>query len=341
MLAARVYGKEDIRVEEVPKPSIKSSKDVLIKVKAVGICGSDNHIYHGENPFATLPRVMGHEFVGEVVETGEAVSSVAVGDHAVIEPINYPEGGKDYAVRQGMPNVSAQLKVLGVHVDGGMQEYISVPERQVYKIDKNIPWTTAVLAEPYTIAGNSTTRGQVGLGKMLVVQGAGTIGQLILRVAKAKGATVLISDVIDSKLEFAKQNGADRIVNANKEDLVDAVRDWTNGEMANVVIDAVGAPKTFETCFDLVSVAGAIVPLGMSPEPAHIAQKPIMQKQLTIYGSRLQAYQFAPIIKAIENGQIGNDGVVTQEFNIKDVQKAFDLMNQHPEKARKIILTFD
>ncbi|AUJ32746.1 MAG: zinc-binding alcohol dehydrogenase family protein [Liquorilactobacillus nagelii] len=339
MLAARVYGNEDLRLENVEKPRITSPEDVIIKVKMVGICGSDNHIFHGENPFVVLPRVMGHEVVGEVAELGENVKDLLVGDHIVVEQISYC--GKCYACRQGMPNVCSHLEALGVHKDGGMQEYLKITAMQAHKIDKSVPWETAVLAEPYTVAGNSTTRGQVGIGKTLVIQGAGTIGLLTLRMAKAKGANVMVTDIDQDKLNFAKENGADEIVNTKNESLKEKVTKWTNGEMANVVIDAVGLPQTFEQCFELVSVAGAIVPLGMSEKYSHIAQKPIMQKELTIYGSRMQSYQFEPVIKAIENGLLIDGGVVNQKFDIKDVQKAFDLMNNHPEQARKIVLTFD
>lgn len=339
MLAARVYGNEDLRLEEVEKPKITAPQDIIIKVKMVGICGSDNHIYHGENPFVVLPRVMGHEIVGEVSELGEEVRDLSIGDHIVVEQISYC--GKCYACRQGMPNVCSHLEALGVHKDGGMQEYLKITPMQAHKISKNISWETAVLAEPYTVAGNSTSRGQVGIGKTLVIQGAGTIGLLTLRMAKVKGANVMVTDIDQKKLDFAKENGADEIVNTKVEDLKERISEWTNGEMANVVIDAVGLPQTFEQCFELVSVAGAIVPLGMSEKYSHIAQKPIMQKELTIYGSRMQSYQFEPVIKAIENGLLIDGGVVNQKFDIKDVQKAFDLMNNHPEQARKIVLTFD
>lgn len=339
MLAVRVYGKEDMRIVDIPEPTIQSSTDVIVKVKAVGICGSDKGIYNGANPFVELPRVMGHEFVGEVAKIGEQVTEFKVGDHVVIEPISYD--GTCYACRQHMPNACANLKVLGVHQDGGMQEYIKVPVKQLHKINKDVPWTTAVLAEPYTIAGNATTRGEVGLSKTVVIQGAGTIGQLCLRVAKAKGAQVLISDMAQEKLDFAKENGADAIVNIKDKNLIEEVKKWTNGEMANVVIDAVGAPSTFKDCLELAGVAGRIVPMGFSTAPVTITQQPIMQKQLTICGSRHQTFQFEPIIRAIEDGKLGNDGMTNQIFNIKDVQKAMDLMNNDPDKARKIVLTFD
>ncbi|PJM73337.1 alcohol dehydrogenase [Bifidobacterium primatium] len=338
MKAIVVKGPHELSIEEVAKPQIEERDDVLVKIKAVGVCGSDVHILHGENPFVTYPRVMGHEMVGEVEEVGSGVDDLEPGDHIVIEPITY--SGKSYAVRRGMPNVSEDLKVNGVHVDGGEQEYLVIKNIQAHKIRKDIPWTTAVLAEPYTIAGNSTTRGDVRAGDRVLVQGAGPIGIAILRVAKAKGATVMVSDIVDEKLEFAKANGADVVVNTKTQDLKEAVTEWTHGEMANIVLDAACLPQTFQACFDLVSVAGTIVVLGMSPEPVPIPQKPIMAKQLTVVGTRLQAFQFDPIIRMMEAGTLGDDGMVTHVFDFNDAEKAFKLLDEHPEEVKKLVLTF-
>lgn len=339
MKAAIVYGVNDLRLEEIEKPKIEKDNQVLLKVKAVGICGSDVHILEGENPFATFPRVMGHEIVGEIEAVGKNVSTIQVGEHVVVEPITYC--GKCYACRKGMPNVCEQLKVSGVHVDGGMREYMVIDEKQVHPIRKDIPWTTAVLAEPYTIAGNVTTRTDIKAGERVVIQGAGPIGITILRMAKVKGATVLVTDMVDEKLEFAKANGADVVVNPAKENLTDAVKNWTNGEMANVVIDAACTPKTFEICFDLVSVAGTIGVLGMNEKPSAIPQINFMKKQLTVVGSRLQAYQFVPVIRLLEAGSLTDDGLVTHKFKFEDIKSAFQLIHEHPEQVKKAVLLFD
>ncbi|NEG96323.1 alcohol dehydrogenase catalytic domain-containing protein [Bifidobacterium sp. SMB2] len=339
MKAAVVYGPNDLRIEERPMPEIKAADEVLVKIRAVGVCGSDIHMLAGENPFAKFPRVMGHEMVGEVVEFGDAVKDLEPGDHIVIEPITY--SGKSYAVRRGMPNVSEDLKVNGVHVDGGQQEYLVIKNIQAHKIRKDIPWTTAVLAEPYTIAGQSSTRGQVGAADRVFIHGAGPIGIALTRICKVKGATVMVSDVVDDKLEFAKASGADVVVNPAKEDLVEAVYEWTGGEMANIVIDAACLPQTFQKSFDLVSVAGTIVVLGMDGTPVPIAQKPFMAKQLTVVGSRLQAFQFDPIIRLLEEGVIGDDGLVTHVIPFEKVQEGIDLMHEHPEQVKKLVLTFE
>lgn len=338
MRAARVYGAHDLRLEEVEDPRVSAPDDVLVKVRAVGICGSDVHILRGENPFVVYPRVMGHEMVGEVLEAGPA-ATVRPGDHVVVEPITY--GGKSYACRRGMPNVSEDLKVSGVHVDGGMRELMVVKDIQAHVIDPAVPWTTAVLAEPYTIGGNSCARANVQPGDRVLVQGAGPIGITILRMARERGALVMATDIVDERLAFAKASGADAVVNTRTQDLAEAVRAWTQGEMANVVIDAVCLPSTFCASFDLVSVAGTIVVLGMSDEPAPIPQKPFMQKQLTVVGTRLQAFQFEPVIRLIEAGRIGDDGLVTQTFPFERIRDAFRLIDEHPEQARKVVLTFE
>ncbi|MEY8764721.1 MULTISPECIES: zinc-binding alcohol dehydrogenase family protein [Clostridium] len=338
MKIARVYGKDDLRLEEEETPKIVNANDALIKTKRVGICGSDVHLYHGENPLAVLPRVMGHEVVGEVVEIGSSVKSLKKGDHIVVEPIKYC--GKCYACRHGMPNVCKDLSVFGVHEDGGMREYFTVPEKQCYVLDKKLDWDTAVLAEPYTIGANSTFRGNVGIGDKLLIQGAGPIGICILKLAKIKGAEVMISDIVSEKLEFAKQNGADRVVNVLNENIKRAIKDWTDGEGVNKVIDAVCTTKTFELGFDVTSPAGTIVVLGFSEDDAQIKQLPITKKQLTVVGSRLQAYQFANVIRLMENGNLKSDGLITHKFKFEEVQKAFDFIDKYPEEVKKMVLTF-
>ncbi|AWI05964.1 zinc-binding alcohol dehydrogenase family protein [Clostridium drakei] len=339
MKTARVYGKDDLRLEEEEIPKITKLDDVLIKTKRVGICGSDVHLYHGENPLAVLPRVMGHEVVGEVVEIGDDVKNLNVGDHVVIEPINYC--GKCYACRHGMPNVCKDLSVFGVHEDGGMREYFTVPEKQCHVMNKNLDWDTAVLAEPYTIGANSTARGDVGVGDTVLIQGAGPIGICILKLAKIKGATVMMTDVVEDKLKFAKENGADRVVNVAKEDIKEAVKDWTNGEGVNKVIDAVGSPKTFELGFDLASPAGTIVALGFSEKASQIPQMPITKNQLTVVGTRLQAYQFDNVIRLMESGMLKSDGLITHKFKFDQVQEALDFIDKDSEKVKKMILTFE
>jgi len=339
MKAVQVRKARDLSVQEVEEPRIVNSTDVLVKVKRVGICGSDLHIYHGTNPLATLPRVVGHEVAGEVVEIGSDVTNLQIGDHVVVEPIRYC--GKCYACRKGQPNVCQSLSVFGVHEDGGMREWFVLPEKQLHKVDSDIPWEEIVLAEPYTIGAQAVYRGQVEEGDTVLIQGAGPIGICILKMAKLLGASVMMTDLSDERLSYAKENGADVIVNAGQEDVLQAVQEWTNGEGANKVIDAVCLPSTFALSIEAVSVAGNVVVLGFDEKPAAISQLPITKKQVTINGSRLQTYQFPKVVKLLNEGKLRHDGLVTHTFPLEHVQEAFDFVEKHPDQVRKAVITFD
>ncbi|GMO41993.1 MAG: zinc-binding alcohol dehydrogenase family protein [Treponemataceae bacterium] len=338
MKVAKVYGVRDLRVDEVEKPQITRPGDVLIRSKYAGICGSDTHLYHGKNPLAILPRIMGHEIVGVVEDFGKEVKGLSAGDHIVIDPISFC--GKCYACRHNMPNVCETLLVFGVQQDGGMREYFTIQEKQVLKIDKNLPWEEAVLIEPFTIGANATLRGNVGIGDTVLVEGAGPIGISALKLAKIKGAQVMVSDIVDEKLEFAKKQGADITVNTAKTNLEAAVKEWTRGEGVNKVIDAACTAPTLEAAFRVVSVAGTIVVLSFSEEAANITPLPITRKQLTVVGSRLQTYQFANVIRLMESGALRGNGLVTHKFPFADIQKAFDFIDAHPGEVKKALLEF-
>ncbi|MFB5285018.1 zinc-binding alcohol dehydrogenase family protein [Peribacillus sp. Hz7] len=339
MKAVQVRKAHELVIQEVEQPKISNSTDVLVKVKRVGICGSDMHIYHGTNPLATLPRVVGHEVAGEVVEIGQDVTGVQVGDHVVVEPISYC--GECYACRKGRQNVCEKLSVFGVHEDGGMREWFVLPEKQLHVVDPTLAWEEIVLAEPYTIGAQAIWRGEVEQGDTVLIQGAGPIGICILKMAKLQGASVMITDLSEERLAFAKENGADVTVHAGNEDVRQHVQEWTNGEGANVVIDAVCLPMTFELSFDVVSVAGRIVVLGFDERTSAIAQLPITKKEVTVVGSRLQTNQFSKVVKLLNEGQLRHNGLVTHTFSLDDVQEAFNFVEKHPEQVRKAIIVFN
>ncbi|MFH0069096.1 zinc-binding alcohol dehydrogenase family protein [Peribacillus sp. NPDC056705] len=339
MKAVQVRKAHELIIQEVEKPRISNSSDVLVKVKRVGICGSDMHIYHGTNPLATLPRVVGHEVAGEVVEIGQGVAGIKVGDHVVIEPISYC--GECYACRKGRQNVCEKLSVFGVHEDGGMREWFVLPEKQLHVVDPALAWEEIVLAEPYTIGAQAVWRGEVEEGETVLIQGAGPIGICILKMAKLQGASVMITDLSDERLEFAKESGADITVHAGKEDVQKRVEEWTNGEGANVVIDAVCLPMTFELSFDVVSTAGRIVVLGFDERPSSVSQLPITKKEVSVKGSRLQTDQFPKVVKLLNEGKLRHEGLVTHTFSLDDIQEAFNFVENHPEQVRKAIIVFN
>lgn len=327
-----------LRVIEREKPVLKNPDDVLIAVKRVGICGSDMHIFHGKNPFATYPRVWGHEFVGQVVETGSA-AGVQVGDHVVAEPITYC--GTCYACKQGRGNVCTQLKVSGVHVDGGCQEYIVLPSKQVHKIADDLPWDTACLIEPFTIGAQSCLRAGIQPGDVVLIYGAGTIGLTILQCAKLAGGTVIITDLVDDKLAFASSVGADYTINAGKEDVNDRVMEITGGMGSNVTIDAVCTKQSFEDAVRVTSAAGRVVEMSFNETPSDIAAFHLTKKELDVRGSRLQTGRFPVVIDAFNQHRLQLDGFITATYPISRMEEAFAYVDANGATVRKVLIDME
>jgi L-gulonate 5-dehydrogenase len=328
-----------LKTAERAVPKIAGPHDVIIRIKRVGICGSDIHIYHGKNPFATYPRVWGHEMVGEVSETGGAVASVQTGDHVVVEPIVYC--GKCYACRQGRGNICEKLEVMGVHRDGGCQEYVLAAETNVHKLPHDLPWDEAVLIEPFTIGAQAVYRGQVQKDDFVLVMGAGTIGLTAVTMAHLAGAKVMVTDLVADKLAYAKTCGADWTINGKTENLADRVAEITGGMGANVTIDAVCIKQTFEQAIDLTSAAGRVVELSFNETPSEIAPVGIIKKELTICGSRLQTKRFPVVIDYIKQGKLPLAGFLSKTYPIAQMAEAFEYTEQNNATVRKVAIHFD
>jgi L-gulonate 5-dehydrogenase len=328
-----------LKIAERDVPKIGSPHDVIIRVKRTGICGSDIHIYHGKNPFATYSRVWGHEMVGEVCETGCGVASVQKGDHVVVEPIVYC--GSCYACRQGRGNVCEKLEVMGVHRDGGCQEFFLAPEANVHKLPLDLLWDEAVLIEPFTIGAQAAYRGQVQKDDYVLVMGAGTIGLTAVTMAKLAGAKVIVTDLVEDKLEYAKKCGADYTVDGKSEKLANRVAEITGGMGANVTIDAVCIKQTFEQAIDLTSTAGRIVELSFNETPSEIAPVGIIKKELTICGSRLQTRRFPVVIDYIKQGKLPLAGFLSKTYPVAQMAEAFEYVEKNNATVRKVAISFE
>jgi 2-desacetyl-2-hydroxyethyl bacteriochlorophyllide A dehydrogenase len=339
MKAVQIPEAMELVIQELDQPAIKNPEDVHVKVKRVGICGSDMHIYHGTNPLATYPRIPGHEVAGEVVEVGSAVKNVKPGDHVVVEPIRYC--GECYACRKGRPNVCKSLSVFGVHEDGGMRESFVLPEKQLHVVDSSLEWDEAVLAEPFTIGAQAVWRGGVEEGDTVLIQGSGPIGICILKMAKLQGARVIMTDLEQERLAFAKENGADEVINAREVSVEEKVMELTDGEGPNVVIDAVCLPMTFELGVNVVSPAGTVVVLGFDERPSQIPQLPITKKEVTIVGSRLQTNQFGKVVSLLNERKLKGNGFITHQFPLEQVKEAFSFVEKNPAEVRKAVIVFE
>lgn len=325
-----------ITIRDEAMPAITAPDDVIIRIKYVGICGSDVHIFQGGNPFVVYPRVFGHEFTGEVYQVGEAVKDLAPGGHVVGEPIEYC--GKCYACRRGHPNVCEHLRVYGVHLNGGCQEYIKMPAKRVHKVNVEVPWECAVLAEPLTIGFRSCNRAEVAEGDYVLVQGSGTIGLCAMLAAKSMGATVMMTDLFDEKLAYAKDLGADYVLNARHVDVKEEVLRITGGMGPNVVLDGVGNRRSLEDAIDMASVAGRIVELGMGDITSQVSHVKLARRDLTVMGTRLQAHEFPAAISFVEENWRRLQGFVNGKYAVEDVREAFDTCVNRPQDVRKVLI---
>ncbi|QAS52970.1 zinc-binding alcohol dehydrogenase family protein [Halobacillus litoralis] len=336
MKAIQVKEPGTLKIVEMEEPQITNPSEVKIRMKAMGICGSDMHILHGENPFASYPRVIGHEVAGEIAEVGEAVTELNVGDKIVIEPMT--SCGECYACQQGRPNVCEKVEVYGVHREGGGREVMIMPEHLVHKVDDSLDWPEIALIEPFTIGAQSIYRGHVQEGDHVFIIGAGPIGLCCLKMAKQAGAKVAISDFNEKRLAFAEKWGADCLINPHKESVENQISKWTDGMGANVVIDAVGFPQTVEQAIAVTSVAARVVVLGFDQKISEIAQVEITKKELTICGSRLQTHRFAPVVDLFNSRELNVGDLVSHQYDLNEAEEAFQLMEQaHPE-VRKVVI---
>lgn len=325
-----------ISTEHLPEEI--GEEEVLIRVKAAGICGSDVGIYKGTNSLATYPRIIGHEIAGEIVRTGSASDSLKAGDHVVIDPV--VGCGRCYACRKGQPNVCESLKVRGVHADGGFAEYMIAPRKNVYRISDQISFEEAALVEPFSIAAQVIWRGQIAAGDLVLINGCGPIGLIILQACKLIGARCMVSDLIDSRLEKAKSFQADYTVNPAKQNLEDYAMEISGGKGINKIVDAVGVPAVLEQAVRIASNAGVIVTLGFTPKPSSLVELDITKKELEIKGSRLNSHKFPQVIEWFEKGLIQPAKMISHRFYFEDIMDALKLNDSEPEKVSKIILKF-
>ncbi|MEO5682663.1 MAG: zinc-binding alcohol dehydrogenase family protein [Chitinophagaceae bacterium] len=338
MKALCVQSPNNIVIEERPVPVIALPTDVLIKVKAGGICGSDVHIYHGSSSVATYPRVIGHEIVGEVTARGNAVSNFAVGDRVVLDPVI--SCGNCYQCRIGRRNVCGRLQVRSVHADGGYQEYIVVPQESIYHIPAHLSWEEAVMIEPFTIAEQVCSRAAITKEDIVFIMGAGPVGLSILKMVKLYGATCFISDVMGYKLEAAKQYGADIVINAKNVDSREELLKLTAGNGATVVIDAACTAKSLEQALSCVCAAGRVITLGFASTPSAVSQLSITAREIDVRGSRLHNNKFPVVIDYFTTGRLSVKDMISHRFHFTQIQEALDLIEDPAMENGKVVLFF-
>lgn len=328
----------EIREEPIPTPN---AGEVLVRMKAAGVCGSDFHNYRGENPNAVYPRISGHENAGEIAAVGEGVTDIAVGDHVVIDLVH--ACGTCYQCKSGRKNVCRTVKSRGSSMDGGWREYLTVPAAEVYKIDPGMKWTDAALIEPFAIGAHCTGRGRVNEGDTVFVLGAGTIGSVIIQMCRLRGAhTIICADIDPDNLARAKTYGADHLINAAHEDVVQRIREITRTHGVHVAFDAACYRGSLTLCMTpgILMNGGRMVTLGFVTEPEAITQAMINQREIEIIGSRMSAHQFEPVARLMEMGALNTEGLANEFVPFDEIGRVFRQMENPDRRIKKMVITF-
>lgn len=323
MTAAVFERKGVLNIKEIPVPSVKKPEDVLIRVKAVSLCGTDVRALTDPPAFLfTEGIVIGHEFNGIVEAVGEAVTNVRVGDSVVIHPNNWC--GKCYYCRTGHINLCENFTHIGDKVDGAMAEYACVPEKLVYKIDSNVSPHIACLTEPLACVLNPTQEIRVKPGGSVVILGAGPIGLIFMMLYKAAGAKVIMTDTLENRRKFAIELGADLVLDPETQDVAQEIRKMTEVG-ADIVVDAVGV--LMDQSIKLVRKGGSIILFGINEAyKVQLNQAPIVFNEINIYGKFITKGTFPDAISLIENNIIPIEKLVTHRLPIDEVKRGLELM---------------
>ncbi|MEX0655735.1 MAG: zinc-binding alcohol dehydrogenase family protein [Phycisphaeraceae bacterium] len=294
--------------------------EILVRVHRIGVCGTDLHAFAGRQPFFEYPRVLGHELGVEVVELGEAVRGVSVGDRGAVEP--YLHCGACGACGRGRTNCCEKLKVLGVHIDGGMRPWLAVPAGKLH-CSTRLSFDQLALVETLAIGAHGVERGQPAAGEHVLVAGAGPIGLGAIQFAQAAGADVAVLDVSEPRRRFCEQTlGVTRTFDAT-DDLPDRLRRHF-GDLPTLVIDATGHAGSMQRCFELTGHGGRIVFLGLFKGELTFDDPNFHKRELTLLASRnATASTFAHVIAEVEAGRVDTTPWITHRLALTEVPAQF------------------
>jgi L-gulonate 5-dehydrogenase len=325
-------GKMVVEERAVPVPK---SGEVLVQVGAVGICAGDLYIYKGVNPYVVYPAIGGHELAGTIVQVGEGVTGWSAGERVVVEP--FIGCGTCYPCRVGKSNCCANLQILGIHRAGGFAEFCAAPATHLHRIPEGLSFVKASFAEPLAIGVQSCRRGQVQAGELTLVLGAGPIGLAIIEIARAWGAIPVVTDLNASRLETAKELGAEILVGG--EGLLERALARTNGEGFPVVLEATGAVSAMEQSVELVASGGRIVIVGLVKKGTGVTFPGLdfTRKEMTIVGSRASVGCFPEALALLASGTVRYPEYAT-ELSMWDAPAVFEKLSADPMYLHKGVL---
>ncbi|MFO0805014.1 MAG: zinc-binding alcohol dehydrogenase family protein [Gemmataceae bacterium] len=304
MKAIQLLEPKQFRMIDVPEPPAPGPGDAVVRIHRVGICGTDYSGFLGKMPFFSYPRIPGHELGVEVVAVGSGVTSVKPGDRAAIEP--YINCQSCYSCARGLTNACENHKTLGVHIDGGLCPLFTIPARKLH-VSKKLTFEQLALVETLGIGLHAVNRSAPKPDETVLVIGAGPIGLSVIEFAKLAGSRVIVMDLNENRLRFARERMgvAETILAKGFDDDVKTFTDLTGGKLGNVVVDATGSAKSMSTAYHFVGFGGRLVWVGITQDELKFTQPLMHRREMTFLASRnAQSPEFTRIVRLIEGGMI-------------------------------------
>lgn len=325
---------------EVEVPEVKLNQ-VKLKMKCIGICGSDIHVNHGKHPYTSYPVVQGHEVSAEVVEIGSQVENCKIGDKVTVQP--QVVCGTCYPCTHGMYNDCESLKVMGFQTTGMASEFFVVDATKIMVLPNSISWEHGAMIEPLAVAVHAVRRYAKDMsGKKVLVLGGGPIGNLVAQTAKALGAeVVLLSELSEYRLATARKCGI-QTVNPKEKDLLGAIEDTFGADRADVIFECIGINITTKQAIQYARKGSTIVVVGVFGELATVDMAAVQDHELTIYGSAMYREEdYAKAIELVANGWIEFEELITHRFGFGDFKKGYDVIDMEKDKAMKVMIDME
>lgn len=311
-----------MQIQQKPEPLLQPGH-AIIQVKRVGVCGTDLHAYQGRQPFFSYPRIFGHELAGVITEVSANTGDFTKGDSVTVIP--YYNCGTCIACINGKTNCCVQIQVLGVHIDGGLSEYISVPVQYLVK-GKGLDYDALAIVEPFAIAAHAVERAAISPGEFVLVMGAGPIGIATIHLAAMAGASVIILDTNEFRLHFWSASVPHaHLIQPGKDDILEKLQAITGNNMPTVVIDATGNLQAINSGFSYLAHGGRYVLVGLQRDTIQFSHPEFHKREATLMSSRNATRKhFDFVINAIQSGNIDPNKYITHRVSFDAAAHSFD-----------------
>jgi 2-desacetyl-2-hydroxyethyl bacteriochlorophyllide A dehydrogenase len=326
---------KSIKIAAVESPK---NGEVTLKIRQLGVCGTDLHAYNGKQPFFNYPRILGHEIAAEVVALGDGVTNLKVGDLCSVNPgINRIE---DQAVRRGKTNCGTSLSLIGVHEDGAMQEYINHPAYLVFPAN-GLTLDQISMIEPLAIGSHAVERADIQPDDIVLIIGAGPIGIGTVAMALLKSAKVLVLDMNQNRLNFISEKFPSVETIFLNDSMENSLKEKLNGDLPTVILDATGNKASMENCINLIAPSGTIIFIGLFIGDFSFHDPLFHKKEVTLKSSRnAVATDFIKLIRLLKGGLVNIDGLITHRVSFDTLIENWDKLYLPEEKVIKAVIEF-